>query len=97
METIRVIIEPDGITAKEVNPIQIPKRITGEHVYIHSLRIKEYEKKKSSLRVFKIENESYCGSKEHVYSDKGQGNYIHIPVGSTHSAEIIDKNTVKII
>jgi hypothetical protein len=112
MERIKVIICEDGITCKEVNPLGGCKKWRdfiemplGEFHELPELKKKKIQDRyniflnthrniESSLRVFKIENKPKMNEVSpgmRLYSTE-----IFEP-GSTHSAEIIDKNTVKIL
>ena len=97
--TIKVKINPDGLTATEMNPI---KRPNSRHFSAKELEYdgSEYWKQEdrwatteSKLRTFEIESRIYYG--ENI--DNGEklfGGYID---GTIHSAEILPNGRIKIL
>ena len=93
-EIISVIIQPDGITAKEVNPIKMPDAF-------FEGRKKEWNEAQNKLRTFEIE-----GAKEMIemlekVEQKMGGKITHIhmktKIGETYKAEILPNGKIKIV
>lgn len=84
METIKVKISSDGKTAKEINAVQKPEYtvIGGQTGLRWLVMAKEWESIEQGLRAFK--------------NIKPNGFQIAMP-SSTHKAEVINNDTVKII
>ena len=100
-ETIKVKILPDGVTAKEVNELEEPPMFIWNGVRNERNPIFDiWELKRRKLRTFTIVNK--IKKDPELPEDMtrcviGKGKYTYLStLGSTHSAEILDKDKLTI-
>lgn len=98
MKTIKVRINEDGITAKEVNHLgDRPTMFVGnyEAELVSKMHLKDWAQAEAALRTFIIES---ANGKAYPFRPlDGTGDEYYFEIGSIHTAELLPNRKIKII